>query len=155
MGSNNTVNDLLTLMNNALSTGFSWGAPPSTDFAEAANAILSAFDQCRVFHEFSNQINYPARNIAPGNEEGGLTIYPNPTSGNTTLSFIAGLNQPIRLEVYDVNGRQVAQLLDRVADHSGPYSLAIDCRPFENGVYFVRLYHGDEVTVKKLVVMGQ
>jgi hypothetical protein len=153
MGTNNTINHLLNLMNQALASRGGWGAPSVEDYINTANHILLSFQNCRIFKEFTTTYNGWNRVSAGIQNEESMSLYPNPTSGNTSISFTTTMNQSIRLEVFDVNGRQVAKLLDRVSDKTGPYSVDIDCRSLENGIYFVRLSNGDEVTVKKLVVM--
>jgi len=68
---------------------------------------------------------------------------PNPVRGHTAISFTLPRQDRVRLGVYDVSGRRVADLLDGIRT-SGPHTVEWDARdpqgaPLPAGVYFYRL----------------
>jgi hypothetical protein len=68
---------------------------------------------------------------------------PNPTEGPTTVTYSLRERAPVRLAIYDVRGREVAVLVDRVEDagrHIASWSglLPDGARP-ASGVYFAKL----------------
>ena len=83
--------------------------------------------------------------------------FPNPFSGSTRIQFTIPQKGQLRLDVYDICGRLVANLADMKAvpglyeyDWSG-----IDSRGkrVANGVYFYRLKSGGKTATKKMVFM--
>ncbi len=90
-----------------------------------------------------------------------LQNYPNPFNPTTFISFgvpaNAGKSQHVRLQVYDVNGRKVATLVD-AHRQTGFYTEAwkgTDDRnqPVASGVYFYRLEVGDLAVVAKRMTL--
>jgi hypothetical protein len=81
---------------------------------------------------------------------------PNPFRGQAELSYGLPRGGRVRLDVYDVMGRRVASVLDRV-DIAGWGSVAWDGRDdagreVGSGTYFLRLESGAEVQVRKVVL---
>ena len=84
-------------------------------------------------------------------EGSSLAVYPNPTSGQTTVALALDAAADVRVTVYDVLGRQVAAL------HSGElaagsHELVLDGRALPAGVYLVRaagagILHSQRLTV--------
>ena len=71
-------------------------------------------------------------------------IYPNPTTGNITISG-NGLHN---VEIYDIQGRKLAEY------NNINEKLQINVNNYDNGIYLVRLYsENDVVMVKRLVVI--
>ena len=79
-----------------------------------------------------------------------LGLYPNPTSGDVTLSLQASTAQPVRVEVYDALGQRVAAL-DQLA-HAGRNDLRLPLRQLPAGVYLVTVLHGSTRSTQRLVV---
>lgn len=76
------------------------------------------------------------------------TIYPNPASGNTTIS-VAGAEGRVDIEVVDVNGRRVAtETLECAAD----CTKQMDVSGLAQGTYFVRIVTTQAATVRKLII---
>jgi len=62
--------------------------------------------------------------------------YPNPFNASTVLTFAVSEPSPVRISVFDIIGREVANLADeRFAP--GYYRLSWDCRTCATGVYFI------------------
>jgi len=82
---------------------------------------------------------------------------PNPFNPRTVISFELAQTGPVRLEVYDVKGRLVQTLGDRVFEaglHSVPWD-GRDRRGGEtaSGLYFFRLMTEDEVQTHKMLLV--
>jgi len=67
-----------------------------------------------------------------------LANAPNPFQQSTQLRYELPADGPIRLAVYDVQGREIALLRDEVQT-AGPHTLSIDARGWASGVYIVQL----------------
>ena len=80
---------------------------------------------------------------------------PNPFNPNTRVPFSLGSTATVRLEVYDISGRLVRRIVDRVMV-AGVYSETWDGRDMRgnevaNGLYFYRLMSGKEILTRKAV----
>jgi hypothetical protein len=85
-----------------------------------------------------------------------LGIHPTPTRGPATVRFGIGRAGPARISVYDVSGRLVDRLIDRITD-PGSYSLEWSPRSpnVRSGVYFIRLETPWTKDSRRIVVVGQ
>ena len=78
--------------------------------------------------------------------------YPNPFNPSTTIEFALPVSSKIRLMVYDVLGREVANVVE--GDFTaGVHKVQFNASQFSSGVYFYRLEAGDFVAVKKLMLL--
>jgi len=79
--------------------------------------------------------------------------YPNPTQGQTTLSFSTAEPGPVTLAIYDVTGRKVATVVDGLMP-AGPHTVAWNGgTELASGVYLVRLKVGDRVQTRRLTIV--
>ena len=81
---------------------------------------------------------------------------PNPFASRTSFSYSLPMAGPVRLALYNVAGRRVATLMDRVQD-AGRYRVTWDARsskglPLSSGVYLLRLETHEETSVQRLVI---
>ena len=74
----------------------------------------------------------------------GLEIYPNPTRGSFTLS-IPDLKTASRLVVYSVLGKEI---MNEVITNT---ITLVDIKGVENGIYFVRIQHGNKSITRRVV----
>lgn len=154
LGANNTVADLLNVANKGLGATLSEGAPSLSNISAAVKAILDAFDHCRIFAGFSETTDEKVVNADDASAEiNNLFVYPNPASGNTTISFVAPQGSHATLDVYGINGSLESRVLDGNILDDGMYSVEVDCSNFTKGLYFVRLTIDEETLVKKLVII--
>jgi len=84
---------------------------------------------------------------------------PNPFNPSTTISYSLpeGAAEHVRLTVFDLRGRKVIELVNRVQP-GGSYSVTWNGRdsrgrPVSSGVYFYRFETGDFKAVRKMVVL--
>jgi hypothetical protein len=64
--------------------------------------------------------------------------YPNPFNSVTKIKFSIPRNSDVRLEIYDMLGRQVELLVNREYN-PGFYEIAFDAKELPSGIYFYRL----------------
>ena len=80
--------------------------------------------------------------------------YPNPFNPITTIRFDVGnhINQNTIVNVYDINGRIVAKLLDKVVN-PGTYELQWDAKNLSSGIYFTEVIHGQVRQTQKMILL--
>jgi hypothetical protein len=87
-------------------------------------------------------INSPLTGIRPANNTTGLTVYPNPVSGNSTISFSLDKPGTIRMVLVDMVGNQVMEVLS--GDFSaGNHKTTLSASSLKSGIYFLKLTNTD------------
>ncbi len=78
--------------------------------------------------------------------------YPNPFNPSTTINYSLANDEYVSLKVYDIMGREVAELVneDKTA---GTYSLDFDASSLASGMYFYKISAGNFVSTKKMVLL--
>lgn len=77
---------------------------------------------------------------------------PNPFRNRTVIDYSLGDRCPITLELFDMNGRRIRTLLDRVMS-KGKHQYVLDASDLPAGVYFYRVQAGKVVGTEKLVIV--
>ena len=78
--------------------------------------------------------------------------YPNPFNPSTTIEFALPMSSQIRLVVYDLLGRIVANVVEGDFK-AGFHKVEFNASHLSSGIYFYRLEAGDFVAVKKLMLL--
>lgn len=78
--------------------------------------------------------------------------YPNPFNPSTIISYTLPESGIVSLNVYDVNGREVSQLLNEYSV-KGSYEIRFDGSQLSSGVYFYKLTSGDFVNTKMMTLI--
>ena len=80
--------------------------------------------------------------------------YPNPFNPTTTIEYSVPQNSFVSLKVYDIAGKEVATLVNTQVS-AGNYSVNFnaDLYRLSSGIYFYKLTAGNQVSVKKLVLL--
>jgi len=78
--------------------------------------------------------------------------YPNPFNPTTQISYQLPQQADVRLEVFDMAGRQVATLVNRAVS-AGTHTVNFDATNLSSGVYMYRLQAGSVVLTKKLTLI--
>jgi hypothetical protein len=76
--------------------------------------------------------------------------FPNPFNPVTDIRYDLPEDMHVTLKVYDVLGKEVANLVDEVQS-AGYKSAMFDGSGFPSGVYFYRLTAGTFVEMKKMI----
>ena len=74
----------------------------------------------------------------PAPEGYALSAYPNPFNPTTTIQYEVPATGPIKLDVFDVQGRRVASLVDHVQT-AGRHTVLFDASDLSSGTYIYRL----------------
>jgi hypothetical protein len=81
-----------------------------------------------------------------------LGNYPNPFNPSTTISYTLNLSGNAQLTVYDLGGRQVAQLVNGYRQ-AGNHSVTFDGSNLASGVYVYTLSANGQTATAKMVLM--
>jgi hypothetical protein len=80
----------------------------------------------------------------------GLKLFPNPTSGTTTLEYTLSSMQSVELQLLDLSGRELWQShLGRVS--SGIHRQEVPTVSLPAGIYLLRLHAGEQSSYVKLI----
>jgi hypothetical protein len=78
--------------------------------------------------------------------------YPNPFNPATIIRFSLPVQSFVELRVYNINGEEVALLVNQVKD-AGSYDLKFDASGLSSGTYIYRLRAGNQVLTQKMILM--
>ena len=78
--------------------------------------------------------------------------YPNPFNPTTTIRYDLPKAGVVRLTVFDVLGRQVAELINS-QQAAGKHSVIFNASRLASGVYFYRLSANNHILIKKMLLM--
>ena len=91
-------------------------------------------------------------NILPEND--ALTsIYPNPFNSATTIGFVLNSKENVGLEILDLSGRLVAEIVDGKAFEAGNYRVTLAGDRLPAGIYFCRFQTEQTIQTQKLVLV--
>ncbi len=82
-----------------------------------------------------------------------LQNYPNPFNPSTTIPFSLAVSGRTVLKVYDLLGREVATVLDRVLEGGVLHRVSFDGSGLSSGVYLYRLQAGIDFRTKTFVIL--
>jgi type IX secretion system substrate protein len=78
--------------------------------------------------------------------------YPNPFNPNTKISFAIPKKEAVYLRVYDILGREVKTLINEELA-AGEYEYDFEAKNMSSGFYYYSLRAGENVSVKKMVLV--
>ena len=81
-----------------------------------------------------------------------LQAYPNPFNPTTTISYALPSASLVKLTVYDLQGRTVAELVNGMRD-TGLHEVTWDATGFASGIYFYRIEAGEFRAVRKTLLV--
>mgnify|MGYP003948777787 CR=1 FL=1 len=79
----------------------------------------------------------------------GLSVYPNPSSEETTISFVAD-NEDVSIVITDMAGKEVYSSVSKSS--VGTRNISINTSNFNGGVYVIKLSSNNSVAIKNLIV---
>lgn len=80
-----------------------------------------------------------------------LNLFPNPASGNVTLSFGVEETTDLEINLYNMFGQQVKSVSSQTFN-AGSHTLDINTTNIANGMYFVNISDGNAVVTRKLTI---
>ncbi|MBS1494665.1 MAG: T9SS type A sorting domain-containing protein [Bacteroidetes bacterium] len=78
--------------------------------------------------------------------------YPNPFNPNTTINFQIPKNNFVNLKVYDINGREVSELVNENLN-AGEYKINFNATALPSGVYYYKLTSDNFSETKKMMLI--
>ncbi len=78
--------------------------------------------------------------------------YPNPFNPSTTIEYALPAQSKVRLNVYDILGNEVAQLVNEVKS-AGVHSVVFDGSALASGLYFYTLDNGSAPLIGKMMLV--
>ncbi len=104
-----------------------------------------------VVGDISNLSSQWATGIEDESTASSFDIYPNPSTGPSTISYSLNQAANVQLEIFSTNGQRVA-LIQQGHQSPGDYSYSLAQEDLAAGVYMVQLQMGEEVITEKLVI---
>lgn len=84
--------------------------------------------------------------------ESGFNIYPNPTSGKFTINYELVKRADVKLNIFDVNGSLVKEVVNINSQYQGKYQIPVDLSDLPNGIYIVNLINNGKRTTERIVI---
>ena len=81
-----------------------------------------------------------------------MNAYPNPFNPVTELSFTIPSTSDVHLSIYDIQGREIASLINDNMER-GYHSVKWNADRYSSGVYFVKMIAGEYVSTQKLMLL--
>ena len=78
--------------------------------------------------------------------------YPNPFNPATVIQFSTVIAQNVRLNVYDVLGKEIAVLVNEFKQ-AGSYEVEFNPKNVSSGIYFYKLVSGSNTVIKKMLLL--
>ena len=78
--------------------------------------------------------------------------YPNPFNPTTTIDYQTPTKGLVILKVYDILGKEISTLVNQVKN-AGSYTVEFNGSNLPSGTYFYRLEAGDNLDVKKMILL--
>ena len=78
--------------------------------------------------------------------------YPNPFNPSTKISWQAPVGGYQTLKVFDILGKEVANLIDEYRP-AGSYEVKFDAENLKSGIYFYKLETGNFLETKKMILL--
>ncbi|MEO8148715.1 MAG: T9SS type A sorting domain-containing protein [Bacteroidia bacterium] len=83
--------------------------------------------------------------------EFNVSVFPNPLSSSTTISFSPGQSGKVLLKIFDLNGRLIETLTDNVFGE-GEHSIEWNAEKINAGIYFLQVQSTEFSKTEKLIV---
>lgn len=138
----NTTNTSCTLTGLNSNTKYVWKVRAKCPLTFSAFTPLNHFKTLPAFASISQSDN----DIQKANK---FTLYPNPASNNLNIVFNAAKRSSYAITIYDLQGKL---LLSKTGTaNSGNNNFTLDIHTLTSGMYIVKIYADDKITVMKLV----
>ncbi len=113
-----------------------------------------------LFFDWDNEIVLKSASLAVGIDESKVgnseyklyPNFPNPTNGQTSISFSIPVGSSVNLSVYDITGKKVMELLNEQCSQ-GTQAISTDVSRLQAGIYYLRMQAEGVVKTQKLVVI--
>jgi len=95
---------------------------------------------------------FPSNNVSINNIKNTtkFTVYPNPTNDHTSISISLDKTEKVTLTIVNILGKEISR--EEKVLFSGKTTELLDISNFQNGIYFINLQIGNNLTTQKLVI---
>jgi hypothetical protein len=115
---------------------------------DAYYTIVSNASGC--ISEASNQVYFGITGIRPSTVDHGLSTSPNPFSNKLIVTYNVSEQSSVSLVLYDAIGTEVFKL-NEGEKTPGTYKVTLDGSSLSAGIYYCKLFTGNEVQVAKVI----
>lgn len=146
-----TIPGWLTFADNGNGTATLSGTPTGFDIY-THQVIISANDGVAYTpHIFGITV---ASIIGIEETSGGidLSIYPNPSKGFTTINYQLTKQEIVSLRIYNSLGELISSPLDAKVQSSGVYSIDMDMKEYDSGIYYCRFATATQISTHKIII---
>jgi hypothetical protein len=84
-------------------------------------------------------------------KENEFKVYPNPTNGNATISYMLENNMPAQLIITDIVGKQI-KTVELIATKQIE---TIDCKNLSNGIYMIQVVQNKKLLCSERLVINK
>ncbi len=128
------------------------GAAPDLGAYEFGQAVPTVPDS--IFHIPNSGVSgiEIQQNLTPNT----LTVvrnYPNPFNPATNITFSVAQKGHATLKIYDMVGREVAELFNNEANPNSKYTVNFNAGNLSSGIYFSVVHCGNQHAVSKMILM--
>lgn len=88
--------------------------------------------------------------IISSDEKSSVSVFPNPSHGNLTITLESDNDQSTTINIVDLTGRNVMQLVKDVTD--GTNTIDVDLHGLSDGIYFVKVNTNGDLSSHKIIV---
>jgi hypothetical protein len=113
--------------------------------------FVADYDNIGVYRYTSTGVADP-RAVASLPHGVSLSAFPNPFNSSAVIRFELPSAGEVKMTVYDINGREVAELVHR-AMPAGKHNVRFDGSSLSSGLYFVSLRTAQQSMTRKLVLL--
>jgi PKD repeat protein len=104
-------------------------------------------------HTTVNVVNGISAGITEHPTLSGWNMYPNPSSGETTIAYTLSQNADVSISLYDLVGREVVPAEKISNQIAGAHEMKLEASALQPGIYLVRLIAGGKSETKRLFVI--
>lgn len=126
-----------------LAVGGNWPGSPDLTTTFPQEMVV---DYVRVYEDASAGLNKETTSMKLEQN------HPNPFDDYSTITFSLSSEEHVLLEVYDILGRKVRTLADRIYG-SGEHQVGLEANSLEPGYYSYRLQAGGSSSIRQMVIL--
>lgn len=85
--------------------------------------------------------------------ENSILVFPNPVKDKTTIQFSTAQQAPVRIQLFDINGRMLNEVFNTANLPAGKYQVDLQVTDIPAGIYQCRLSCAEKTTTCKISVV--
>ncbi|MDP2387859.1 MAG: T9SS type A sorting domain-containing protein [Bacteroidota bacterium] len=84
--------------------------------------------------------------------ENTAILFPNPSSGEFTIQYEVKQKGIVQIDIYDINGALVKNVINNQTQHTGKYVLPTTLKDVANGIYICSIVVNGKKTTERIVI---